>query len=54
MIARRPVWFLLLLSLAGCRERAAPAGTERSVVVYSSADKEFAELVFKAYEQKTA
>jgi iron(III) transport system substrate-binding protein len=26
---------------------------ERTVVVYSSADKEFAELVFRAYEQKT-
>jgi len=26
---------------------------ERSVVVYSSADKEFAELIFRAYEQKT-
>src|SRR5262249_7986528 len=26
---------------------------DRSVVVYSSADKEFAELIFRAYEQKT-
>jgi iron(III) transport system substrate-binding protein len=29
-----------------------PAGI-RTLVVYSSADKEFAELIFRAYEQKT-
>src|SRR5436190_4706251 len=32
---------------------ASTASGERSVVVYSSADKEFAELIFRAYEQKT-
>lgn len=34
----------------GCGGRGSDA---RSVVVYSSADKEFAELVFRAYEEKT-
>jgi len=46
----------ILLPLGACRERASSSGQggdEQSVVVYSSADKEFAELVFKAYEQKT-
>lgn len=49
-------WILPLLPLGACRERASSSGqggAERSVVVYSSADKEFAELVFKAYGQKT-
>ena len=39
----------LVVSGVSCRQQeAAP-----SVVVYSSADKEFAELIFRAYEQKT-
>lgn len=47
-----------LLLLAACAKTESPASSstasgERSVVVYSSADKEFAELVFRAYEQKT-
>jgi iron(III) transport system substrate-binding protein len=43
---------------AGCRNSPStgtsggPSGA-RTVVVYSSADKEFAELIFRAYEQKT-
>ena len=42
----------------GCRSTQSPANSaeksaDRSVVVYSSADKEFAELIFRAYEQKT-
>jgi iron(III) transport system substrate-binding protein len=48
------------LVLSACREapkpNASPAtgeARERSVVVYSSADKEFAELIFRAYERKT-
>jgi iron(III) transport system substrate-binding protein len=46
-----------MLIAGGCRggspaTSGAPA-TDRSVVVYSSADKEFAELIFRAYEQKT-
>jgi len=32
---------------------AGPPRADRSVVVYSSADKEFAELIFGAYEQRT-
>jgi len=51
-------WFVALGAVAGCRggpsrEPAASPGGDRTVVVYSSADKEFAELIFKAYEQKT-
>src|SRR5436190_16915220 len=43
---------------AGCRRSQPTSGTggetgNRTVVVYSSADKEFAELIFKAYEQKS-
>jgi iron(III) transport system substrate-binding protein len=43
---------------AGCQRSQPTAGTggetgNRTVVVYSSADKEFAELIFKAYEQKS-
>lgn len=46
---------LLVLLCLGCGQRqasstASPRGT---VVVYSSTDKEFAELIFRAYEQKT-
>ena len=52
------VGFSLLVLAAGCRQSQSPnisggqAG-DRTVVVYSSADKEFAELIFRAYEQKT-
>jgi iron(III) transport system substrate-binding protein len=59
-LARGAVFVSLatLAAAAGChggsspRSAASPPG-DRSVVVYSSADKEFAELVFKAYEEKT-
>src|SRR5215831_2221729 len=56
---------VLLLTVAaitalgvGCGRSESPtksstAAGDRSVVVYSSADKEFAELIFRAYEQKT-
>ena len=49
----------IVLVSTGCQNTQSPntsggqAGS-RSVVVYSSADKEFAELIFRAYEQKTA
>lgn len=52
------VGFPLLMLALGCRQSQSPnvsggqAG-DRTVVVYSSADKEFAELIFRAYEQKT-
>src|SRR6266540_4071336 len=51
-------WVVALVTLAGCRggpsrEPAARPASDSTVVVYSSADKEFAQLVFKAYEQKT-
>jgi iron(III) transport system substrate-binding protein len=40
--------------IAGCsREHSPTPDAARTVVVYSSADKEFAELVFAAYEKKT-
>src|SRR5262245_44734312 len=43
--------------VAACSTGESPTSStspsNRSVVVYSSADKEFAELIFKAYEQKT-
>ncbi len=48
----------IVLLATGCQKTQSPntsggqAGS-RSVVVYSSADKEFAELIFRAYEQKT-
>ena len=48
-----------LVTAAGCQGSQPPATTSdrqvanRTVVVYSSADKEFAELIFRAYEQKT-
>jgi iron(III) transport system substrate-binding protein len=48
----------IVLLATGCQNTQSPntsggqAGS-RAVVVYSSADKEFAELVFRAYEQKT-
>jgi iron(III) transport system substrate-binding protein len=48
---------IVLLGFGACRQGApggsASGGAGRSVVVYSSADKEFAELIFRAYEQKT-
>ena len=49
---------LLGLMMVGCRtnqspETSAGQSTNRTVVVYSSADKEFAELIFRAYEQST-
>jgi hypothetical protein len=48
-----------LVILIGACERGShsngtrPTPAERSVVVYSSADKEFAELVFSAYEKSS-
>jgi iron(III) transport system substrate-binding protein len=46
------------LIATGCQQSQPANGSEgrtgnRTVVVYSSADKEFAELIFRAYEQKT-
>src|SRR5574341_1666114 len=58
-VKRQPAWGLVvLLCLGACRQGEAPGaavsgGGGRSVVVYSSTDKEFAELIFHAYEQKT-
>jgi iron(III) transport system substrate-binding protein len=59
-MTRRLLWplFVVLPALVGCQgrpsgESATKPARDRSVVVYSSTDKEFAELVFKAYEQKT-
>src|SRR4051812_8144260 len=48
----------VVLAATGCQNSQTPntsnrPGGERAVVVYSSADKEFAELIFHAYEQKT-
>jgi iron(III) transport system substrate-binding protein len=49
---------VIVVMAAGC-QTSQPPGTsagqagDRTVVVYSSADKEFAELIFRAYEQKT-
>src|SRR5206468_5499587 len=50
--------FCALAIVSGCSRTESPsdsatASGDRSVVVYSSADKEFAELIFRAYEQKT-
>src|SRR5215470_6057069 len=50
--------FSLGTLVAGCSKTESPSDSAtvsggRSVVVYSSADKEFAELIFRAYEQKT-
>lgn len=45
------VGVLLVLVVVGCGQR--QSSGDRTVVVYSSADKEFAELIFRAYEQKT-
>jgi iron(III) transport system substrate-binding protein len=50
--------FCAVAIVAGCSRTESPsdsatASGDRSVVVYSSADKEFAELIFRAYEQKS-
>jgi iron(III) transport system substrate-binding protein len=43
-----------ILVASGCQTAESPAtSAEQSVVVYSSADKEFADLIFRAYEQRT-
>ncbi len=42
-----------VLAVFGSCSRERPVPGARNVVVYSSADKEFAELVFQAYEKKT-
>ena len=50
--------FFVVVIAAGC-QKSQPASAsggqagDRAVVVYSSADKEFADLIFRAYEQKT-
>jgi iron(III) transport system substrate-binding protein len=59
--ARRTILSLGLSGLvmaAGCQNSQPPIASggqagDRTVVVYSSADKEFAELIFRAYEQKS-
>ena len=48
----------MLVMAAGCEKGQSPStsggpSSDRTVVVYSSADKAFAELIFRAYEQKT-
>jgi hypothetical protein len=54
-VKQQPAWGLVVLLLLGaCRQGEAPGGSSsggagRSVVVYSSTDKEFAELIFRAY-----
>ena len=58
---KRGIFTLALFALvmtAGCQRSQPPVNSrgssaDRMVVVYSSADKEFAELIFRAYEQKT-
>src|SRR6185295_17079677 len=52
------VALVALLATTGCQNHPSPGGRGaqtgmRTVTVYSSADKEFAELIFRAYEQKT-
>lgn len=52
------VFGVFIIAAAACRNSQSPASSgaqtaDRTVVVYSSADKEFAELIFRAYEQKT-
>src|SRR5947209_1236126 len=50
---------LLLAAVAACRKpgdvgaQGTPRPGSQEVVVYSSADKEFSELIFKAYEAKS-
>lgn len=51
-------WLVAALAVAGCRRAAENAATPResgarAVVVYCSADKEFAEPIFSAYEART-
>jgi hypothetical protein len=48
----------IVLMATGCWKSQSPSTSggqagDHTVVVYSSADKEFAELIFRAYEQKT-
>jgi iron(III) transport system substrate-binding protein len=48
----------IVVMATGCQKSQSPSTArgqagDRTVVVYSSADKEFAELIFRAYEQKT-
>jgi hypothetical protein len=48
----------IVLMATGCQKSQSPRTSsgqagDRTVVVYSSADKEFVELIFRAYEQKT-
>lgn len=58
---RHAAGLVTLVCLGACRQAPSPEAaasgssprTARSVVVYSSTDKEFAELIFRAYEQKT-
>jgi iron(III) transport system substrate-binding protein len=57
---RRAASVVTLVCVGACRQAPAPeasssgsSGAARSVVVYSSADKEFAELIFRAYQEKT-
>jgi iron(III) transport system substrate-binding protein len=52
------VGLVVFLAAAGCQKSPSPSASgeqagNRTVTVYSSADKEFAELIFRAYEQKT-
>jgi iron(III) transport system substrate-binding protein len=52
------VGLAVLLAAAGCQTSPSPSASGepaggRMVTVYSSADKEFAELIFRAYEQRT-
>jgi hypothetical protein len=49
----------IVVMAAGCQKRQSPSASrgqagDREVVVYSSADKEFAELNFRADERKQA
>src|SRR5512138_1256348 len=46
-------WVVALALVAAACGKPAPTNATDSVVVYCSADKEFAELIFKAYEAKT-
>lgn len=53
---RRVTSLVLALAAGACRGESRQTQPDKgggSVVVYSSADKEFAELIFRAYEQKT-
>src|SRR3954471_15714275 len=48
----------IVLMATGCQKSQSPSTSggragDHTIVVYSSADKEFAELIFRAYEQKT-